>query len=369
MRKYHWGQLHKEPYTTAEEEFREGKIDKSGEGPDEWVSGHYIMVYPSDSRLAIISLAVDWHAYEGDPWSPTFKWVIRTPESLFYPGVHTGNISVQIQGKQEFDDRVVNVHWKSPIFSPFVTTNGLVSSDGPLEESSRYTGFTRHLESIANMLAFGPYAVPGHTNIGPYGFHSEMGDEVSKYFRTADRDAFCRAASFFSRAYNLGIPSEDQFAGIGFPDSCRVTSTTAIQEILEFYKPSLLLQASADNEWNFRESFAKVSSQRAWALEERKWADKLEKACNLRYLQGSTKPDYYIEDTTIEDLAAMLTVNEAATVQSTQELSQVSDTVTSPLSQTAIIKPTATWEHPPRSRSGNLTDSPPLQALPFAAAI
>ena len=359
MRKYHWGQLHKEPYTTAEEGFTEANIDKSGEGPDKWVSGHYIMVYPSNSRLAIISLEVDWHAFEGDPWSPSFKWVIRTPESLFYPGVHTGYINVRIRGKQGFDDRVVSVHWKAPIFSPFVSAKGRVSSDGPLEESSRFTDFTRHLQSIANMLALGPYATPVDTKIGPYQFHSDMGDEVSRYFRSVDKDAFCRAASFFSRAYNIGIPSEDQFPGIGFPDGCRMTSITVIQEILKFYKPSLL-QASAGNEWNFRESFAKVNSQRMWALEERKWADKLEKACNLRFLQESTKPNDHNEDTTIEDLSVILTANGAATVPLPQVSSQASETVISPLSRIAIAKPTVTWEPPPRSHTGDLTESPPL---------
>lgn len=106
---------------------------------------------------------------------PCLNWIIRTPESLFYPGVHTGNINVQIRGKQGFDDRVVCLRWKSPIFLPFVSAKGLVSSDGPFEESSRYTEFTRYPESMANMLVIGPYSTPGDANMAPIGFILTLG--------------------------------------------------------------------------------------------------------------------------------------------------------------------------------------------------
>lgn len=143
------------------------------------------------------------------------------------------------------------------------------------------------MESFAHFLAFGPYHYdyPGSSDT-PYPLHVLARELIPFYNHCrTDEDAFVRASSFFARAYTLQLPEPDQFAGIGFSDECRNTSITAIRELLEFYN-SGLLRCIPGGPWDFHCAFSSVQSHMEWAMEERRWADKLKVACGLKSLQG-----------------------------------------------------------------------------------
>jgi hypothetical protein len=261
-----------------------------------WLGGTYIFSYPPGSKLATICLDIDWKAFD-DLYLPLFHWTIECPESLYHPGIHKGRLDIRNIQKGIFDMRL-RVSWDSPIFSPFVEKNRPMSSEGPLEEFP--IQFADALKSIAHFLVFGPYDEHGDFPPAPYSFH-RMGSTAIVYFITVDKDAFARASSFFSRAYTLQIPEEDQFLGKGFSKECRETSIIVIRELLQFYKSDLL----EDPEWDFIEAFTNVTSHRDWALEERRWADKLAFAIKLNTQDepkaesspGQASPENNLSDT------------------------------------------------------------------------
>jgi hypothetical protein len=268
--------LHSEPYTILEEEYTN---DETPKPPHKyWSKGTYQLRYPTADPIATINLSIDWNAFDGDPWEPSFQWFIHTPQSLYHPGTHRGQIHFT-KIMDPYKDHCAVVQWLSPIFTPFVTKTGDLSSDGPLEEmctiNSNITGL---LQSLAHFLAFGPYYDINNPH-PPFKFHSEMGWEtgVSRFFETVDREQFARASSFFARAYTMPTPQEGEFVGKGFSSECRETSATAIRELLEWY--------GKNKAWNFEDALKNVNSQREWALEERKWADKLIYHCRLSFLK------------------------------------------------------------------------------------
>ncbi|TDL15353.1 hypothetical protein BD410DRAFT_121938 [Rickenella mellea] len=210
--------------------------------------------YPESSRLAIISVTLNWNAFD-DPHNPACQWRIDTPESLYYPGTHRGDLSFAKFGSNVLDARI-KVQWSSAILSPFVTESGHLSSDGYLEDSMIMLAFTPTLMALAHI------------------FHEVSG--AGFRYITQGKDRFTRAASFFSRAYTSRVPEEDDFTAVGFSHQCRQTSITVIQELLEFHNASLLQESTVVNsEWDFCLAFADVNSQREWAMEERRWADKI----------------------------------------------------------------------------------------------
>ena len=58
-----------------------------------------------------------------------------------------------------------------------------------------------------------------------------------------------------------------------------------IRELLEFYNPHVAEQIDVSQEWKVNEAYCSVSTQRAWALEDRKWAKMVIEACKLVSLQ------------------------------------------------------------------------------------
>ena len=276
--------LHSEPYTILEEEYLN---DETPEVPHKyWSTGIYLLRYPTADPVATINLSVDWNAFDDDPFKPSFKWLIHAPQSLFYPGTHRGQI--HFTRTPSIFERGVKVQWISPIFAPFVAQTGTLSSDGPLEEMSILnSNVTSLLQSLAHPLAFGPYYDLNNPH-APFKFHCEIGDGASEFFRTVDREKFVRASSFFARAYTVPAPQEDEFVGKGFSSECRETSATALRELLEWYDKDIL-KDPVDKAWNFENALQNVNSQREWALEERKWADKLIETCGLLFMKRAVE--------------------------------------------------------------------------------
>jgi hypothetical protein len=64
-------------------------------------------------------------------------------------------------------------------------------------------------------------------------------------------------------------PDEFDFLDTGLSEECRQTTVTVIRELMEVHRIPM------DKTWDFETSLKAVTSQREWALEERKWADRL----------------------------------------------------------------------------------------------
>jgi len=289
--------LHNAPWQTLEEEI----IHQDHWWPPEsaevrCVKGVWMTQYPRDTKLAKVVLSIDWHAYDGDPLEPLIEWTIDTPTSEYHPGKHYGVFHLKNLNRNLLrwtTGCTTRVGWRSSIYSPFVRDqeqgNGSLSSNGPLEDIP--DDFAGLLQSIAHVLAFGPFAPTAETGSPPFEYRCEDYRIWNHYDGqgTTDKEAFKRAASFFSRAYNQNAPDESEFTGQEELDQYpRDTSILAITELLQLYKPGLLNDEHA-GDWNFREAFAKVRTRRSWAIEEKRWADKIVESCDLEYLKFSRK--------------------------------------------------------------------------------
>jgi hypothetical protein len=244
---------------------------KRGRGPtDRWIGGTYQMSYPTTNPVASILLTVDWHAFEGNPTDPVLEWRIHTPQSLYHPGTHTGRVTCT-ERRDPFKSRCFRVWVDSPIYSPFVAQspivyrNGATSSEGALEDMAPLWYQLDHiLQSVAHFLAYGPWYDDLPTGRAPFRFHLMEGRANRQ-----DRDAFARASSFWARAYTMPEPDEFDFLETGLSEECRQTTVTAIRELMEVHGIPM------DKTWDFETSLKAATSQREWALEERKWADRL----------------------------------------------------------------------------------------------
>jgi hypothetical protein len=279
--------LHDQPYETVDEDFLQGTtMTNTADDVKAWLKGVYVFEYPKDGRLATIQLHIDWNRFD-DPYKPKCKWVIYAPQSLYYPGWHSGEI--RFTKLNELLPLILGrfqVIWSSPIFLPFLYAGGFMSSVGPLEDIKILQGFTSILECLAHVAAFGPFVEPGQNPQRPFDWH--YGDFDIMPYGGRDRNTFLRAASFFARAYTQPLPDEGNFQGVGFSAECRETSTKAIRELLNFYRPEILQDANSSQEWQIEAAYENVHSQRQWALEDRKWADRLVDACDLKFLKLST---------------------------------------------------------------------------------
>ncbi|KAL8922320.1 MAG: hypothetical protein Q9172_003612 [Xanthocarpia lactea] len=289
--------LHSAPWETLEEEV----IHKDHWWPpvsDEArsVKGAWIMYYPPNTKLATVRLSIDWHAYETDledPLEPLIQWTVDTPDSEYHPGKHRGTIYVKdiVSGIRH---ATVHVVWKSAIYSPYVRArdpgDGSIAGDPVFEQIS--VDLTETFEAIAHALLFGPFNATNETFPLALKLRYENTHIWKKYKKqsASDQEAFKRAASFFSRAYNqdsaadiAGTPKEQDLE-----PKALVTSIKTIKELLQLYRPQLL-EASQTKDWDFRAAFAKVETRREWALEEKGWADRIVEACDLKFLKQYQK--------------------------------------------------------------------------------
>ncbi|KAI4123352.1 MAG: hypothetical protein LQ338_005305 [Usnochroma carphineum] len=281
--------LHGPPWETLEEEI----IHKDHWWPpvsDEArsIKGKWMTRYPPGTKLATISLSVDWHAYEGDARSPLIEWTIDTPDSEYYPGKHHGNVYVKNLPLGVARSTLL-VGWKSAIYSPFVLDRDMGQGNVISERiwKDEPVDLTELLDPLAHTLVFGPF--DSTTGFPPplLRLRIENGWLWRCYRKqdSQDKEAFMRAASFFSRAYNQDISEHADSANQEeLEQKSLVTSIKTVKELLQLYNPELLRDGYTRN-WDYRGAFARSETRRSWALEERKWADKLIEACNLGFLK------------------------------------------------------------------------------------
>lgn len=159
-----------------------------------------------------------------------------------------------------------------------------MSSSGRFEDLSYADGFTEGLESIAHFLAYGPQGQSAPSKRSASRIEWGWGlDSGPANVWAAGPEKFLHAAAFFSRAYTQPTPDE-QHEGTTFSADYTRESVIAIQELLECFNPQ-----RQPSEWQFESAYAQVSSQLKWALEDKKWADKIISICrtDLQFLYFS----------------------------------------------------------------------------------
>lgn len=283
LRQQLWRLLHEPPWSVIAESQVNGLIDmdsasKSPKGKY-WQDGTYQMQYPVEDPVAEVFLTIDWKA-DTDPTHPSIKWVMDTPDSLFYPGKHVGRMEVK---KSDFSsnyppnlfDSRLKVYWESGTFSSIPNPRvGLLSSDGPLEEAMVPHILTCTLQSIAHILIMGPLSKS--TPQTGFGWH-DMDRGIARYFASNDEDVSMRACAFFSNAFTRDIEGLDDLSHMELLESCREASKMAIRELASFFKIDTEIAENADRDrsWVLDDSYAKASSQIDWVLQDRLWAGRI----------------------------------------------------------------------------------------------
>ena len=295
LRESLWNILHEVPYTAVHEEFldlgnlSEGQTRNFGRN---WRTGHYSSSYPIDDGLAEISLVIDWKPHY-EPEKPSLRWMINVPDSLYYPGRHVGHFELMYRSSAKlgssdklFDSRL-RVVWESPIFSPFQPKNGLLSSVGPLEETSAPLILTKALQSIAHLLVFGPFATKP---TALFTFHV-MGHKESQYFSQKDTDQCMRATAFFANAFTRDAPDPDAFSDFGLLPQCRESSVNAIQELISFYElvEKVDEKAAHDKKWQLSEAYDSADSQQEWIERDQEWATLIADLAGFQFITKSSR--------------------------------------------------------------------------------
>jgi hypothetical protein len=276
LRESLWNILHRAPYTILHEGFidlghlSEGQGGNSGRN---WRTGHYSSSYPAHDGLAEISMVVDWKPYN-ESEKPSLRWMINVPDSLYYPGRHVGQFELEyganFGGSYKLFHSRLRIVWESPIFSPFQSESGQLSSVGPLEETSAPLILTKTLQSIAHLLVFGPIATK---STAPFAFHS-MGPQENRYFLQKDADQCMRATAFFANAFTRDLPDPDAFRDFGLLSQCRESSVKSIQELISFYGLAEKVDEKAvnDKKWQLPGAYDDANSHHEWVERDQEWA-------------------------------------------------------------------------------------------------
>jgi hypothetical protein len=135
------------------------------------------MCYPAIKPVANIILSVDWYAFDSNLSDPLLEWCIHTPQSLYHPGTHTGQVKC-LKQKDIFKQFSIRVWFDSPIYSPFVkqwktpSQSETMSSEGELEKMVSMLYRLDHiLQSVVHFLAYGPWYDEPEAKIALFCFH------------------------------------------------------------------------------------------------------------------------------------------------------------------------------------------------------
>lgn len=292
-----WHVLHQAPWTVIVERsileidgFQQPSPSTSGQS---WEKGKYISHYPIHDSLSDITLVIDWKPMD-DPENPLIRWVINTPNSIYYPGQHCGRLELRnrtsIYDKPMFDvlDSRLNIFWESPIFSPLPSIDsGFLSSTGPLEETSTPLVLTKALQSIASHLIHGPFQsrFPHHLS-----WH-HMNSEIGRYFDrkpSSREEEGMRATAFFANAFTRDLEGLENFGEVGLQPDCQQASVMAIQELAKFYK----IENQIAEDGNFRDgykAFEDLHNQQEWVQEDQKWAQRIAELAGFSNLATAAK--------------------------------------------------------------------------------
>jgi hypothetical protein len=292
-----WRILHKEPWTVIVD----AKLTNILSDDDTqtkpwryWNSGKYCTQYPIDDPVAEIILVIQWNA-ETDAEKPIVQWLINTPNSIFYPGKHSGRMEIRKKTSSSWSDVIssrITIFWESAIFSHFPSSDtGYLSSDGPLEDSPAPLILTTAIQSIAYSLVHGPFVKCTPKPL--FGWHG-MGNELRGYFQSGGveiEDRCMRASAFFANAFTRDVEGLDAFGDVELPEHCREASVMAIRDLAEFFKieDKIVEHSKTDESWNLVGSYAEAKSQEEWVEKDRQWAGRVADLAGLNALVRASK--------------------------------------------------------------------------------
>ena len=304
-----WVILHRPPFTTVHESFLDGFPSEASlhvsTRARSWISGEFTTSFPPGDGLANITVLVDWKP-EDDPSNPQLLWKIQAPHSLFNPGDHYGRFDLKVPIHIDISSRVLgavkiqasfinmDVTWMSPIFSPYPSSDGRLSSLGPLEENSAHRILLPTLHSIAHILVHGPFAPPREPI---FGWH-DMDRSAAQFFsekstaQNGVEERCMRATAFFANAFNQSNRSDlAALDSVMLPMESREISIMAIRELLDFFQISAQVAAKAENDltWDFEESYDTIATHREWMTLDGQWATRIAELAKLRFLTKAAK--------------------------------------------------------------------------------
>jgi len=218
---------------------------------------------------------------ETDPTlGKSLLWSIRAPQSLYYPGTHSGTIEID----EQYPFSQPWLKFSTPIFSPMVNDYGRISSVFDLGNWSPQYKIMDLLHSVAAMIMLDPFCRSSSHHLLPgipldhHPLPNSSGDWSSK------KDSFIRATNFFSRAYLQG--------DIRRTDNPPITeheinmSVIATQELLEHFTRfrSLIFSNGSLKSNDPVTAFTGIQSTEEWIAEEKRWADAISLGCELEFI-------------------------------------------------------------------------------------
>ena len=228
--------------------------------------------------------AVYTASFAGDPTSFTTyqieivnnalaKWTIHAPTSAWYPGVHSGTLSLPIN----YPFKNPTISFDSPLFSPCISANGSISTAIlSIDWAPNYV-LKDVLDTVAFMIVIDPFPAMFHNNMlpgVPLDFHV-LNQSVQSYVDARGRDAFMQATNFFARVYSQAeveymtdppvILQELEMSVVVIKDLLmHFTKKTKLDEVPEG-------SISNDPEVSFSSTVILRISD--WRREERRWAE------------------------------------------------------------------------------------------------
>ena len=223
-------------------------------------------------------------SFTGDPTSFTTyqleivdnklaKWTIRTPTSAWYPGVHFGTLKLPT----EYPFQRPTLEIKSPLFSPYVSGHGFISTDILYDRWSPSYVLKDILDIVAFMIVIEPFPTMSQDKMLPgipLDFHT-LNYSIQSYVDVRGRDVFMQATNFFARVYSQ---AEAEF--VTDPPVILQElemSVVVIKDLLmHFTKKTNLDKApegSISNDPEVAFSGTMILRTSDWRREERRWAE------------------------------------------------------------------------------------------------
>jgi ubiquitin-protein ligase len=241
-------------------------------GGARWLGGSYSASFVADqSGTTTIRVQVGDHHHQ-------FSWSISSPRSLWYPGTHTGTITLP----SDFPSTPPKVHFSTQIFSPHVNHEGVI---GPGITNGDTWGsevtILDILHDIAAMLVVSPtcrWDSVLYQLLPRLRPHTVLKRDVMTFF-DQNKEAFLRATNFFSRAFAQDGNALEANREVT-PDDVEGTVLTITELIDHFENGRSRVLPYGFSKNNVRPTFERVQTLQEFRGEEKRWARALQTICH-----------------------------------------------------------------------------------------
>jgi ubiquitin-protein ligase len=246
-------------------------------GGARWLGGSYLASFPADhSGTTTIRVQISDH----DHHDHHFSWSISTPQSLWYPGTHSGTMTLP----SDFPSTPPKIHFSTHIFSPHVDPEGVIGPGITHGETwgSEVT-ILDILHDIAAMLVVSPicrWDTVLYRLLPRLRPHNVLKWDVMAFFNK-DKEAFLRATNFFSRAFaqDEHVPEANREVTA---DDVEGTVLTITELIGHFENGRSRVLPHGFSKSNVRHMFERVHTLQEFRSEEKRWARALQTICHSR---------------------------------------------------------------------------------------